>query len=42
MPLIAVDVPAASGKGTIARALGRHFGVSHLDTGALYLSLIHI
>ena len=36
MPLIAVDGPAASGKGTIARALGRHFGVSHLDTGALY------
>ncbi|TPE62874.1 (d)CMP kinase [Sandaracinobacter neustonicus] len=36
MPLIAVDGPAASGKGTIARALGRHFGVPHLDTGALY------
>jgi cytidylate kinase len=36
VPLIAVDGPAASGKGTIARALGRHFGVPHLDTGALY------
>ena len=36
MPLIAVDGPAASGKGTIARALARHFGVPHLDTGALY------
>jgi cytidylate kinase len=36
MPLIAVDGPAASGKGTIARALGRHFGIPHLDTGALY------
>lgn len=36
MPIIAVDGPAASGKGTIARALGRHFGVPHLDTGALY------
>jgi cytidylate kinase len=36
MPVIAVDGPAASGKGTIARALGRHFGVPHLDTGALY------
>lgn len=34
--LIAVDGPAASGKGTIARALGRNFGVPHLDTGALY------
>lgn len=34
--LIAVDGPAASGKGTIARALGRHFSLPHLDTGALY------
>jgi cytidylate kinase len=35
-PLIAVDGPAASGKGTVARALARHFGVEHLDTGKLY------
>ncbi len=35
-PLIAVDGPAASGKGTVARALARHFGVAHLDTGKLY------
>lgn len=34
--IIAVDGPAASGKGTIARALGRHYGVPHLDTGKLY------
>ena len=34
--LIAVDGPAASGKGTIARALARHFGLPHMDTGALY------
>ena len=34
--LIAVDGPAASGKGTIARALARHFGLPHLDTGTLY------
>lgn len=33
---IAVDGPAASGKGTIARALARHFTLPHLDTGALY------
>ena len=33
---IAIDGPAASGKGTIARALARHFGFSHLDTGLLY------
>ena len=34
--LIAVDGPAASGKGTIAKALARHFGLPHLDTGLLY------
>lgn len=34
--VIAVDGPAASGKGTIARALAAHFGVGHLDTGKLY------
>ena len=34
--IIAVDGPAASGKGTIARALGRHFGLPHLDSGKLY------
>jgi cytidylate kinase len=35
-PVIAVDGPAASGKGTIARALARHFGLPHMDTGLLY------
>jgi cytidylate kinase len=34
--LIAVDGPAASGKGTIARALARHFALPHMDTGMLY------
>lgn len=34
--IIAVDGPAASGKGTIARALARHYGIPHLDTGLLY------
>ena len=34
--MIAVDGPAASGKGTIARALAAHFGLPHMDTGALY------
>jgi CMP/dCMP kinase len=33
---IAVDGPAAAGKGTISRALAAHFGLSHLDTGLLY------
>src|SRR3954452_8719132 len=35
-PVIAVDGPAASGKGTIARALAQHFGLPHMDTGLLY------
>jgi cytidylate kinase len=34
--VIAVDGPAARGKGTIARALASHFGLPHLDTGLLY------
>lgn len=34
--IIAVDGPAASGKGTIATALARHYGLPHLDTGLLY------
>ncbi len=34
--IIAVDGPAASGKGTISKALARHYGLPHLDTGLLY------
>ena len=34
--IIAVDGPAASGKGTIARALAKHYGLPHMDTGLLY------
>lgn len=34
--IIAVDGPAAAGKGTIARALAKHYGYHFLDTGALY------
>jgi cytidylate kinase len=34
--IIAVDGPAASGKGTIAKALARHYHLPHLDTGLLY------
>lgn len=37
--MIAVDGPAASGKGTIARALAQHFGLPHMDTGMLYRSV---
>lgn len=34
--IIAVDGPAASGKGTLARRLAQHYGYAHLDTGRLY------
>lgn len=34
--IIAVDGPAAAGKGTLARALARHYNFHFLDTGALY------
>lgn len=37
MPLtIAIDGPAASGKGTLARRLAAHYGLPHLDTGLTY------
>ena len=34
--IVAVDGPAASGKGTVAKALARHYALPHLDTGLLY------
>jgi cytidylate kinase len=34
--IIAIDGPAASGKGTLGRRLAAHFGLRHLDTGLLY------
>jgi cytidylate kinase len=34
--IIAVDGPAASGKGTISKQLAQHFGLQHLDTGLIY------
>jgi cytidylate kinase len=34
--IVAVDGPAAAGKGTVARAIARHFGYHFLDTGSLY------
>ncbi len=33
---VAIDGPAAAGKGTIARAIAARFGFAHLDTGLLY------
>ncbi len=34
--VLAIDGPAASGKGTLAKRLAAHFGLPHLDTGLLY------
>ena len=42
MPLaIAIDGPAASGKGTLARRLAAHYGIVHLDTGLTYRAVGH-
>lgn len=35
-PVIAIDGPAASGKGTLAKSIARKLGFAHMDTGALY------
>jgi cytidylate kinase len=37
--IIAIDGPAASGKGSIARRVSAHLGYPHLDTGALYRAI---
>jgi cytidylate kinase len=34
--IIAIDGPAASGKGTLAKRLAQHYGFRHLDTGVIY------
>ena len=34
--IVAVDGPAASGKGTLAKRLAAHYGLAHLDTGRIY------
>jgi cytidylate kinase len=34
--IIAIDGPAASGKGTLGKHLAAHYGLRHLDTGLLY------
>jgi cytidylate kinase len=39
--IIAIDGPAASGKGTLARRLAAHYGYHHLDTGVLYRAVAH-
>jgi cytidylate kinase len=39
--IIAIDGPAASGKGTLARRLAAHYGFRHLDTGVIYRAVAH-
>ena len=39
--IIAIDGPAASGKGTLARKLAAHYGIPHLDTGLTYRAVGH-
>jgi cytidylate kinase len=34
--IIAIDGPAASGKGTLGKRLTAHYGYRHLDTGVIY------
>jgi CMP/dCMP kinase len=40
--IIAIDGPAASGKGTLARRLAAHYGLRHLDTGVIYRAVAHV
>ena len=40
--VIAIDGPAASGKGTIAQAIAQHYNFAHLDTGLLYRAIANI
>jgi CMP/dCMP kinase len=39
--IIAIDGPAASGKGTLANRLAAHYGLRHLDTGVIYRAVAH-
>jgi cytidylate kinase len=40
--IIAIDGPAASGKGTLGKRLSEHFGFAHLDTGLLYRAVARV
>jgi cytidylate kinase len=37
--IVAIDGPSGAGKGTVARAVARHLGYHHLDTGAMYRAI---
>ena len=36
LPVIAIDGPSASGKGSVAKLVAKHLGFHYLDSGALY------
>jgi len=40
--IIALDGPAASGKGTLAKAIARHYALAYLDTGSLYRGVAYL
>ncbi|MGP9822805.1 (d)CMP kinase [Salinarimonas sp. NSM] len=40
--VIAVDGPAASGKGTLSKRIAAHYGLAHLDTGLLYRAVARL
>jgi CMP/dCMP kinase len=40
--IIAIDGPAASGKGTLGKRLAEHYGFAHLDTGLLYRAVARV
>ena len=40
--VVAIDGPAASGKGTVAKGIARHFGFSYLDTGLIYRAVANL
>ena len=39
--IIAIDGPAASGKGTLGKRLAQHYGYRHLDTGVIYRAVAY-
>ncbi|HLQ90444.1 MAG TPA: (d)CMP kinase [Xanthobacteraceae bacterium] len=39
--IIAIDGPAASGKGTLGKRIAIHYGLRHLDTGLIYRAVAH-
>ena len=40
--IIAIDGPAASGKGTLGKKLAAHYGLRHLDTGLIYRAVAKV